>query len=192
MKSALISKEKARQNAREVWQSFLNSPARSSFEAHFEGLLDSALQEESRILATIALPDELDLLAACARRGRPVYAPVTLPDGCMEFRLLIEGGQWLGPLVAGYKGVPGPHPKSSLLELPLRPADLALIPTRAVNPDGLRLGRGGGYYDRWLRALAPAKKVAVLPAALLDVTFTTDEHDLRLNTVVSELGTREY
>lgn len=90
-------------------------------------------------------PDTHGLLFGLWKRGSYVLLPVLLPDGDLDW--------------ASYEGPdslrPGPR---GLLE-PAEPArgvgavcsaDLVLVPALAVDQSGLRLGRGGGSYDRAL------------------------------------------
>lgn len=65
-------------------------------------------------------------------------------------------------------------------------ADVVVVPALAVAPDGTRLGRGGGFYDR---ALAHARDSALLVAVvfddeLLDVV-PAGPHDHRVHAVVT-------
>ena len=61
--------------------------------------------------------------------------------------------------------------------------------TTAVTPDGTRLGRGGGYYDR---ALVHAREDAVLVAVVFDEelldALPAGEHDVRVHAVVTPSG----
>jgi 5-formyltetrahydrofolate cyclo-ligase len=49
--------------------------------------------------------------------------------------------------------------------------DLVLVPALAIDPDGYRLGQGGGFYDRALPSLRAHKHGVVYP-------FERMEHDL--------------
>jgi 5-formyltetrahydrofolate cyclo-ligase len=44
----------------------------------------------------------------------------------------------------------------------LQAAEVVLVPALAVDARGIRLGRGGGYYDRALARLAPSALVVAL------------------------------
>ena len=86
-----------------------------------------------------------------------------------------------------------PAPPYGLLEPPgdapgvgpefFGPRALAVIPCLACSQSGVRLGRGGGYYDRFLahykgvRRLAcpPALRLPDLPAEPWDVRFGAEE-----------------
>ena len=87
-----------------------------------------------------------------------------------------------------------PRPRSRLLE-PIGPAllveklDLLVIPSQAVRADGARLGRGGGYFDRFLpQVRADALTVAVCPAACVVDWQPLEAHDQALALVCTETG----
>ena len=74
----------------------------------------------------------------------------------------------------------------------LPPIDIAtvevmLVPGLAFTAEGLRLGRGGGYYDRLLAACAPqTSTIGVCFATQLVTTLPTEPHDRRVGRVVTE------
>ena len=64
--------------------------------------------------------------------------------------------------------------------------DLILVPGLAFTADGLRLGRGGGYYDRLLVKLPPhTRTIGVCFATQLVAALPTEEHDRRVERVVA-------
>lgn len=67
--------------------------------------------------------------------------------------------------------------------------DLILVPGLAFTRDGLRLGRGGGFYDRFL-ALLPAStiKLGVCFDTQIVETLPAEPHDHPLDMVVTETG----
>jgi 5-formyltetrahydrofolate cyclo-ligase len=71
----------------------------------------------------------------------------------------------------------------------LRTADVVVVPALAVARDGVRLGRGGGYYDR---ALQYARSDAVLVALVFDDELLdelpSEQHDRRVTAVVTPSG----
>ncbi|MFD8492295.1 5-formyltetrahydrofolate cyclo-ligase [Amycolatopsis sp. NPDC059657] len=61
-------------------------------------------------------------------------------------------------------------------------ADLILVPALAVDDDGVRLGRGAGYYDRSLVFAAPGVElVAVVRDAELVRRLPAEAHDVRMS-----------
>ena len=176
----------ARKAARLVWSQLLSAaPAGQRLRANLLAYVQSiSLPAHSRILAYLPLPDELDLVPVLAALPGTIYLPVTRSDG-MDFHEM----QWSQPggqpvLVPGYRRVPGPSPQAAQLQLPLHADDLILVPCLGCNAAGYRLGRGGGYYDRWRERLAPARKLGVLPARLSALDFQAEAHDLRLDIIV--------
>jgi 5-formyltetrahydrofolate cyclo-ligase len=124
-------------------------------------------------------PDTHGLLFGLWKRGSYVLLPVLLPDGDLDW--------------ASYEGPdslrPGPR---GLLE-PTEPArgvgavcsaDLVLVPALAVDQSGLRLGRGGGSYDRALaRVGAQIPTVALLYDPELLDRVPGGPHDQRVRMV---------
>lgn len=66
--------------------------------------------------------------------------------------------------------------------------DLVLVPGVAFGRDGSRLGMGAGYYDRFLPLAKQAILMGVAYDSLVQDTLPCDEHDVRLQCIVSESG----
>jgi len=65
--------------------------------------------------------------------------------------------------------------------------DFAVIPCIACDREGYRLGRGGGYYDRFLRGNRFVK-AAVCRQALLRDALPSEAFDERVDFVITEAG----
>lgn len=102
-------------------------------------------------VSTGAEPGTHGLLFALWKRGTYVLVPRLLPDGDLDW--------------ASYEGPdslrPGPYGLLEPAEPPrgptaVRGADLIIVPALAVSSStGIRLGRGGGSYDRVLERVDP-------------------------------------
>ena len=91
------------------------------------------------------------------------------------------------PLAHDAIGLRGPPPTQ-----PLVAPDLVITPLLAFQADGLRLGQGGGYYDRALAALRADKPVVVLGLAYSGQRVENlphEPHDQRLDAILTE---KEY
>jgi 5-formyltetrahydrofolate cyclo-ligase len=64
------------------------------------------------------------------------------------------------PLEQGVFGTLHPSPKREVLE-----PDALIVPLLACDNDGWRLGYGGGFYDRTLRALRARKRITAMGVA---------------------------
>ncbi|WUH97741.1 5-formyltetrahydrofolate cyclo-ligase [Spirillospora sp. NBC_00431] len=126
-------------------------------------------------------PDTRGLLFALWKRGTYVLLPLLLPDGDLDW------ASYEGPdsLVPGPRGCPEPS------EPPRGPgavasADVVLAPAVAVDRQGMRLGRGGGSYDRALARVGPAiLTVALLYDPELVAALPSEPHDQRVRAAVT-------
>jgi 5,10-methenyltetrahydrofolate synthetase len=68
--------------------------------------------------------------------------------------------------------------------------DVVLVPCVGYTESGLRLGYGGGYFDRWLAAHAHVCAVGVAWSwsRLEEAELAAEPHDVRLALVVTEQG----
>ena len=107
---------------------------------------------EVRRAATVAAyvsigsePGTGPLLTLLRDAGTRVLLPVLLPDGDLDWATY-DGDAALAPARLGLLEPTGPR----LGVEAVATADAVLVPGLAVSPTGLRLGRGGGSYDRAL------------------------------------------
>ncbi|MBX6766116.1 MAG: 5-formyltetrahydrofolate cyclo-ligase [Actinomadura rubrobrunea] len=126
-------------------------------------------------------PDTRGLLFALWKRGAYVLVPRLLPDADLDWASY-EGPESLAP---GPRGLLEPTEPSRGPEA-VASADVVLVPAVAVDRTGVRLGRGGGSYDR---ALARVGSAILTVALLYDGELVDDlpfePHDQRVRAAVT-------
>ncbi|WP_189950170.1 5-formyltetrahydrofolate cyclo-ligase [Streptomyces alanosinicus] len=135
------------------------------------------------------------LLDALRARGARVLLPALLPDNDLDW------GEYAGPGSLTRVQRAG---KIALLEpsgARLGPdavtaADVILLPGLAVDARGMRLGRGGGSYDRVLARLERAGARPRLVVLLYDTEVVAhvpaEAHDKPVHAVVTPSGVRRF
>ncbi|MBO7153613.1 MAG: 5-formyltetrahydrofolate cyclo-ligase [Lentisphaeria bacterium] len=89
-------------------------------------------------------------------------------------------------LVIGRYNIPEPHPELEAADPAWCGANLLyLVPAVACDLAGVRLGRGGGFYDRLL-ASSRLPKIGVIFSCQIAEKLPCEEHDVRLDMVVTE------
>jgi 5-formyltetrahydrofolate cyclo-ligase len=131
-----------------------------------------------------AEPGTRALLDALRARGVRVLLPVLLADNDLDWGTY-EGTQ---RLVRARMGLWEPE-GARLGPEAVCGADLVLMPGLAVDRQGVRLGRGGGSYDRVLARLAAAGSLARLVTLLYDSevlpSVPAEPHDRRVDAAVT-------
>jgi 5-formyltetrahydrofolate cyclo-ligase len=178
-KSALRERSLARRRARPVAERATAAAAVAT--ALLRGLTDV------RAFAAY-VPEETEpgygrLPAVFTQLAARVLLPVVPPAGS-ELAWAVDTGR-LAPGRFGLLEPVGPR----LGPTALGTADVVVVPALAVDRDGVRLGRGGGYYDR---ALRHARAGALVVAVVFDDEFVdevpAEPHDHRVNAVVTPSG----
>lgn len=146
-------------------------------------VLNSPVYLKSRALfvyvSTAREPDTAGILAEARRSGRAAYVPKCLPGGRMK-AVRIESRADLSP---GFAGIP--EPADGLPEAAPGELDLIIVPCAGAARDGRRLGRGGGYYDRFL-AQTRAVRFCLCFEALLSGDIPAAAHDIRMDYIATE------
>lgn len=128
------------------------------------------------------------LLDALRTRGVRVLLPVLLPDNDLDWSVY-EGA---GRLVRAGRGLLEPDGERLGRDAVLE-ADAVLLPGLAVDARGMRLGRGGGSYDRVLARLTAAGARPALIVLLYDdevvARVPVEPHDHPVDAVVTPAST---
>lgn len=155
----------------------------AQLQAHLHSLASLAGPSVGLFIAHDGEPDITPLTEALWERGQTVALPVVDDgaDGAMQFRTWHRG---VG-LVQGRYGIPAPPRDQSE---PVTPTAV-LVSLTAFDSRGNRMGRGGGYFDRYL-ASASCEIVGVAFECQRVPTVPTQSHDIAMPTMVTDLGVR--
>lgn len=148
-----------------------------------------AWRRAGTVLAFTPLPDEPDTTAVLQRalaQNKRLLLPRVRAAGAMDWVEI----RTLAQLRPGAYGILEPPAALPAVLPDACPAPLALIPCLAAGRDGTRLGRGGGYYDRFL-AHYKGDRLLLCPAALVWPAVPADAWDARFapHEILTEKGT---
>ena len=145
------------------------------------------LAEARIILAYYSLPDEVNthqLIDDLLADGKTVLLPTVIGEGLMEWHVysskseLKNGafgiGESAGELYSGFSKYTSPSEKQMI----------ALVPGVAFDAVGRRLGRGKGYYDRFLAAHPHIYKIGVCFDFQKVMEVPVDEKDVPVDEVI--------
>ncbi len=145
--------------------------------------------EATEILVYMPLPDEVDLtevIKTALQDGKKVALPkiISKEDGIIKFFYLDPQKTLTQQTAEGTFGILEPDET-----LPANPdttlKTLILVPGRAFTKDGARLGRGKGYYDRYLakKRLPNVSIAGVCFGFQIVETLPTDANDICMDTL---------
>ena len=136
------------------------------------------------VVIYLPLPDEIDVTRVPDRVSRTFAVTRTPASGPLTLHPLDA------PRERHRFGFEQPVATAPLVD----PATVAVVltPGLAFGPDGERLGRGGGYYDRFLLTVPEgAARVGVTVSALVVDGLPTDSHDVPMTHLATENGVRQ-
>jgi 5-formyltetrahydrofolate cyclo-ligase len=151
------------------------------------------LSHAGTVLLYAAQADEVDLAALAPTlvgRGTRIALPRVVGHELMPVvHDLHEGQAFDHGLTPGAFGILGPPEGAPVIGVD--EVDLAVIPGVAFSPEGARLGRGGGFYDRLLVRLRPdCAVIGVCGEHSIVVGLPEEAHDRRVGLVVTDASLR--
>ena len=148
-------------------------------------------REAETVMLFVSLPDEANtipiIVDAMAAGKRVVVPKVDKRRKVMEARVLSDVEEDLVPGVFGI-----PEPRETEVVAPGE-IDFIIVPARAFDRQGNRVGRGGGYYDRYMAQPAfRAIRCGIGFAAQVLDEVPHDERDLPIHLLVTEDGVLRF
>lgn len=149
--------------------------------------LRSRLAEAQTILAYYSLPDEVNthqLIDDLLADGKTVLLPTVIGEGLMEWHVYTsESGLKNGAFGIG-ESAGDLYSEFSKETSPSEKQMIALVPGVAFDAAGRRLGRGKGYYDRFLATYPNIYKIGVCFDFQKVMEVPVDELDISVDEVV--------
>ncbi len=143
----------------------------------------AAFRDATTVALYAPLGTEVDSLEiarrAIARGVRILFPRVVSGERRLAFARAAPGDLVQGPLGAA-------EPPTNATEVPGAEIPCVVMPGVAFSLDGLRLGRGGGYYDATLAAMPRAARVGVAYDVQIIPSLPREPHDASLDAVVTE------
>ncbi len=144
-----------------------------------------AFQRAKSVFCFVGRAGEIDtrpILSRVLDLGHTLCVPLCVGPGQMEARALTS----LEDLEPGQYGILEPRPDRCPL-IPARSLALALVPCLSATRQGLRLGQGGGYYDRYL-AGAEVPAILLCREEMLSESLPAESWDLGFDWLLTEKG----
>ena len=131
------------------------------------------------VAAFVAMPDEVptkEILGRWLKLGKRIVVPRVDGDIMRFYDYSPDRMQ------TGAYGIEEPMGDE---ECPVRDIDLIIVPARAFTRRGERLGRGGGFYDKYMSlATFRAFKIGIAFECQMFDSLPCDQHDILVDRVV--------
>lgn len=190
----MLGKAEARRRSRRAVQA-LDRAARAAASESIAGRLCALAlyQRAQTVLLYASLGDEVDtapILACCRRHGKRLALP-RIDPARRDFAAALVSDPATDLLPGAWK-IPEPGPHCETIDVGR--IDLAIVPGRAFDRRGNRVGRGRGMYDRYL--LQSALTAPVIGLAYACQVFTAgvaaNPLDASMQVLITEEGVERF
>lgn len=130
------------------------------------------------VVAFLAMGDEIDVSPLVVGHTEIRFALTRTAPG-----MTLTVHDWDAPRERHRFGFDQPAAGSATI--PPAEVDVVLVPGLAFAPDGRRLGRGAGYYDRFLAGIA-AETIALTTEDRIRVDLPRESHDVLVDWIATE------
>ena len=144
-------------------------------------------QAADTVFCFVGTTKEIDthpILEHALAAGKRLCVPLCTSPGIMELREISS----MNDLVPGSYGILEPKPECPIVDTD--DVDFAILPCLTCNHAGQRLGKGGGYYDRFLSHYRSGT-VLLCREKLIRDEIPVEPHDYPVPWVLTEVGMYE-
>jgi len=176
----MYEKKELRKHIKALKQQLSKNEAKGQAENIFRQLEVNVFFEKAQhILFYWSMPDEVSTQEFILKhyRTKHIYLPVIHDD---DLDIVLFTGE--DSLIPGPKyGIPEPTGDKLKNE---KIIDVVVVPGVAFDKDGNRMGRGAGYYDRILKRVPLAKKIALAYDFQMVNQVPVETHDIPMDMVI--------
>ncbi|MCK4318965.1 5-formyltetrahydrofolate cyclo-ligase [Candidatus Micrarchaeota archaeon] len=158
-----LSKQEAKEKTKKIEEKLL------SLDAFLDALSIGAYYPLEKEVCTLSIIRAL-------YKKKQFSLPHLEERGVMRFALF----KGFKAIKKGRFGIPEPHPKEET-----EPSDVLLVPGLAFDEKGARIGRGKGYYDRYLKGKKVLKISLAYEFQVLK-SIPLEPHDIMVDYIITE------
>lgn len=158
------------------------------FEIESRILCSAQYSEADLILTYVSVgdePDTLGIIHAAFANGKKVAVPKCEEKGRMDFYVIKSTDD----LKKGKYGLSEPD-TAKCKKAEISEKTLCVVPALCFDAKGYRLGRGGGFYDRFLKEFK-GKSVGLCYNSFLRLSLPKDDFDVPVDIIATENFLRE-
>lgn len=147
-------------------------------------LSTSNYQDAQIIFCFVGMDNEVDtraIIEDALAKGKRVAVPLVVSKGIMEAKEIFS----LEELSPSSYGILEPKKESPTIEA--KKIDLAIVPCVSCSHQGVRLGYGGGFYDRYMQD-ASFSRMCLCYEKLTNEEIPKSRFDLTMDYLVTEIG----
>ncbi len=180
------TKKALRKQMKDIRKNMNPSYKKECDEKIFRGLISSSLYKNTdTILCYVSTDIEVDtrqFIEYALNNGKKVAVPKSYQDGIMLFYEI----DTLENLERSPFGIDEPceNIHKRIDELEINNA-LCIVPALSFDKFGMRLGYGGGYYDRFLSAYSP-KTIGICYSVCISDKIDSHEYDVKIKNIITE------
>ena len=170
-----------RSNVRKLKKSYTAQQLEEMSETAVARLLDNEyIKKASTVMLYYSLPDEVfthKVINTLAAQGKKILLPVVIDSENMELREYHDDND----LTLGAYDIMEPTGK---LFTDYGTIDVAVVPGMMFDTNGNRLGRGKGYYDRFLKKIRQVHKIGICFKFQITESIPCGKNDVAVDEVI--------
>ena len=125
-------------------------------------------------------PDTWEFIRWTLEKKIPIAFPKCGQNWHMQFFLINQ----LEDLQAGAHDLPEPITNRKAI---ITKNTICIVPGIAFTKEGIRLGQGGGYYDRFLKNYPELQTIGIGYDFMIKENLPYEEHDCRMKKIITDL-----